>query len=276
MLSRQKTICFGHIQPKIFEDYRDTSDEFQEAVSNWEQGLADEISYIDGLNLKVYASGTAPGGPNIGKPVFQYKKEPFKTFGDGGLMIAESDNCVSFIPGGFRDAPTINTMNPIREEIGGESALMSLVHIVTIPKNTRIYNASTLKKEHIPLLNEMKELGEKAVSILLAGPKEMIGSLQWVYNQSDQITMSDGSKKSQVVTISDLSLSCQNNFNKKLQKYNILNSFHVYPAASVGWLHLHTYVGDLLTKAHDTMEQTAQSKGYKKNTDFDEVVSVLQ
>ena len=272
MLSRQGS----RVTSQIFRDYQDTSYEFQEAVSNWEQGLSDEISYIDGFELKVYASGTAPGGPNIGKPVFQYKKEPFKTFGDGGLMIAESENCVSFIPGGFRDALTINTMNPVREEIGGESALMSLVHIVTIPKKTRIYNAATLRKEHIPLLEEMKELGNKAVDILLNGPKEMIGSLQWVYRQSGEIVMNDGSKKSQVVTISDLSLSCQKNFNKRLNKYNIRDSFHVYPAASVGWLHLHTYVGDLLTKAHDTMESTAQAKGYKKNTMYDEVISALQ
>ena len=60
------------------------------------------------------------------------------------------------------------------------------------------------------------------IDILLNGPREMIGSLQWVYKQSGEIVMSDGSKKSQVVTISDLSPSCQNNFNKKLNKYNIL------------------------------------------------------
>ena len=272
MLSRQSTKPL----PQLFREYHDTSVEFQEAVSKWEQGLSDEISYIDGFELKVYASGTAPGGPNIGKPVFQYKKEPFKTFGEGGLMIAESDNCVSFIPGGFRDAPTINTMNPVREEIGGESALMSLVHIITIPKKTRIYNAATLKKEHIPLLEEMRKLGNKAVDILLNGPKEMIGSLQWVYRQSGDIVMNDGSKKSQVVTISDLSLSCQKNYNKQLNKYKILDSFHVYPTTSVGWLHLHTYVGDLLTTAHDTLESTAKAKGYKKNTMYDEVIQALQ
>lgn len=263
-------------QPKIFRDYRNTSDELQEAVSNWERGLADEISYIDEFDQKVYAPGTAPGGPNIGKPVFQYKTEPYKVFGDGGLMIAETENCVSFIPGGFRDASTINTMNPVREEIGGESALMSFVHIVTIPKKTRIYNACTLRKEHIPLLNEMKELGEKAVNILLAGPKEMIGSLKWVYNQSGDIQMNDGSKKSLLIKKSDMSPSCHKNFGMTPSKSSILNSFHVYPTTSVGWLHLHSYVGDFLTKAHDTMEQTSKSKGYKKNTDFDEVVSVLQ
>ena len=272
MLSRQSSKA----PSRLFKKYEETSSEFQGAVRNWEQGFSDEISYLDDCQVKTYASGTAPGGPNIGKPVFQYKKEPFNTFGDGGLMIAESENCVSFIPGGFRNAPTINTMNPVREEIGGESALMSLVHIVTIPKKTRIYNAATLRKEHIPLLEEMKELGNKALKILIAGPKEMIGSLKWVYNQSGEIKMSDGSKKSQVVIISDLSLSCQKNFNKDLSKYKIHDSFHVYPAASVGWLHLHTYVGDLLTKAHDTMESIAQANGYKKNTMYDEVINSLK
>ena len=82
-------------------------------------------------------------------------------------MVCESTNCISFIPAGFRNASTPNTMNPVREEIGGTTALMSLVHVLTIPKDVRIYNAATLRKEHLPVLEEMEELGQKAVDILM-------------------------------------------------------------------------------------------------------------
>ena len=78
-----------------------------------------------------------------------------------------------------------------------------------------------------------------------------------------------------VVTMDDLSSNCQMNFSKTPSRSPIRNSFHVYPAASIGWLHLHSYLGDFLTTAHDTMERQAISAGYKKNTTFEEVVSVL-
>jgi len=35
------------------------------------------------------------------------------------------------------------------------------------------------------------------------------------------------------------------------------------------------YLGDFLTTAHDTMELDASKKGYKKNTDFEEVMTSL-
>lgn len=257
----------------LFEDFRTkTSWELQEAIDSWESNSSDTISYKGDDGNQIYAPGTAPGGPNIGQPVFQYKKEPRTLIADGGLMVAESGNCVSFIPGGFRGGATVNTMNPVREEVGGLSTLMSLVHVVTIPKDKRIYNASTLKAEHIPLLQEMKELGEKAALILMKGPKNMPGSFKWVYDQPNTIKMNNGYHLTMQPSKSDLSPSCQNNFHKVIKDPEIRNSFHVFPSASIGWLHLHTYIGDLLTTAHDTMEQDAQSKGYKKNTTYDEVI----
>jgi hypothetical protein len=267
MLSRQST------KPNLFTNYQtETSWELHEAVDSWEQGTTDTISYTDDEGKTVYAPGTCPGGPNIGKPFFQFLPLK-KTFEDGGTLVCESDNCISFIPAGFRGGPTPNTMNPVREEIGSASALMSLVHVLTIPKDKRIYNAVTLKPEHKSLLKEMKELGEKAVSILLHGPKDMMGSFRWVYSQTGTIQMNDGSTKSLEVIKTDLAPSCQKNYRKKLDKPEILNSFHVFPSASIGYLHLHTYVGDLLTTAHDTMEDDAYSKGYAKNTSYDVVVS---
>ena len=250
----------------------ETTWELQLAVSEWEQGNSDTISYKDDKGCIIYAPGTAPGGPNIGQPVFQFLNMG-KSLADGGTMVAESENAVSFIPAGFRGAPTQNTMNPVRAEIGGSSALMSLVHVITIPKNTRIYNAATLKPEHKPLIEEMKELGEKAVSILMNGPKEVMGSFKWVYSQNGSIQMADGSTKSLEVVKTDLSPSCQQNYRQKIRDPDVLNSFHIFPAASIGWLHLHTYIGDLLTTAHDTMVEEAYSKGYSKNTSYEEVVS---
>ena len=87
--------------------------------------------------------------------------------------------------------------------------------------------------------------------------------------------MSDGSKKSASVVKTDLSPSCQQNFHRKILNPTILNSFHVYPAASVGWLHLHSYVGELLTTAHDSMETAYAEKGLRKNTPYDEVIDSL-
>jgi len=248
--------------------------ELAEAVDSWEKGEIDTISYTEKAQT-IYAPGTVPGGPNIGQPVFQFKQEPKTPIADGGLMVAESENCVSFIPGGFRGASTMNTMNPVREEIGGLSALMSLVHVVTIPKNQRIYNASTLKAEHKPLLQEMKELGEKAALILLKGPKTMLGSFKWVYSQEGMLEMNDGQTKSKVVVKTDLAPSCQKNFHKAIKNPELRSSFHVGNAASIGYLHLHTYIGNILTTAHDSMEREAGDKGYVKNTPFEVVVNSL-
>ncbi len=256
--------------PPFNQEYLDSPDELKQAVHAWEQRKTDTITYNDGSEV-VLAPGVAPGGPNVGKPVFQYKKEPFTHITDGGLMVAESANCVSFIPGGYRDADTPNTMNPVREEIAGNSALMSLVHVVTIPKSVRIYNAATLKPEHKELLTEMKELGERATTILMEADRSMIGSLPWIYRQTGTLTMKDGTTKSNTVVASDLSPSCQKNFGKPLKSYKILNSFHVYPTASIGWLHLHSYVGDLLTTAHDSMEWKEATQGRRKNTPYESV-----
>ena len=89
--------------------------------------------------------------------------------------------------------------------------------------------------------------------------------------------MEDGRKVSMEV-MKGSSLICKKNFKKDLSDYTILNSFHAYPSASIGWLHLHSYVGELLTSAHDTMENKELEKGpsIRKNTPYQEVVDYLQ
>ena len=126
------------------------------------------------------------------------------------------------------------------------------------------------------LLKEMKDLGEKAVNVLMNGPKEMVGSFKWVYSQTGTIQMNDGSLRSLEVVKTDLSPSCQQNYRRKVSNPKVLNSFHVFPASSIGYLHLHTYVGDLLTTAHETMEDEACAKGYRKNTSYEVVVSNIR
>lgn len=251
--------------------YRETTPwELQDAVSSWEKGETDVIKYSEGGP----APGTCPGGPNLGKPFFQFLPL-HKSFEEGGTKVAESENCISFIPAGFRGGKTPNTMNPVREELGGTSSLMSLVHVLTIPKDVRVYNAATLRVDHIPLLQEMKELGEKSAMILMKGPKTMMGSFKWQYSQQGEVEMSDGTMKSMEVVKTDLSPKCQKNFHKKIPEPTIFNSFHVYPAASIGYLHLHSYVGELLTSAHETMTKEAKEKGYHKNVPYEVVVKQL-
>ena len=251
--------------------YRESTPwDLQVAISSWENGETDVIKYSEGGP----APGTCPGGPNLGKPFFQFLPL-HKTFEEGGTKVAESGNCISFIPAGFRGGQTPNTMNPVREELGGSSALMSLVHVLTIPKVQRVYNASTLTEEHLPLLQEMKELGEKSTMILMKGSKTTMGSFKWQYSQEGDVEMSDGTMKSMKVVKTDLSPKCQKNFHKKIPNPTIFNSFHVYPAASIGYLHLHSYVGELLTTAHETMSREARDKGYHKNVPYEVVVKQL-
>ena len=107
--------------PPLFNQaYLDTPDDLKDAVHDWEVGLRDTITYVSN-GKPVLAPGTCPGGPNVGKPFFQFLPLR-KSFEEGGTMVCESENCISFIPAGFRNAQTPNTMNPAREEIGGSGA----------------------------------------------------------------------------------------------------------------------------------------------------------
>merc|ERR1711898_59335 len=153
---------------------------------------------------------------------------------------------------------------------------MSLCHVLTMPKHVRIYNAATLKEEHLPLLEEMKDLGQRAVEKLLNGDVNEIGSVRWQLAQEGSITRNDGTVHGLRLVGSDMSPGCAANLarirNDPGKLAGMINStrhsLHVYPAASVGWLHMHSYVSDLLTSAHDSMEADAKEKGYRKNTPY--------
>ena len=101
----------------------------------------------------------------MGKPVFQFL--PVKSLNYGGTMVMESQNCQLLFLLDLEKGPTTNTMNPVRYEIGGLSALMSILHVIVIPKETRIYNATTLNSSHSDLLIEMRQLGQDAITKLI-------------------------------------------------------------------------------------------------------------
>lgn len=251
------------------------------AVDNWEKMGCETITLQDGRQ----AHGVTPNG----KPVFQFI--PFNGFDQNGTVVAESDNCVAIIPAGCRDGSITHTMQPYRFDIGGLSALSSLIHLVVIPKKTsmyRIYNAVTLRKEHLPLIEEMERIGKNAVEILLNGSEEQIGSLRWILSQNGTVTKQDGSTHSTLVTEDDISehSHCRKGF-KTLKtmgvdhamdhlRKSIVSSFHVGKNASVGWLHMHCRVSALDTVALDAMEAKAIQDGLgSKNTPVKDIVDLI-
>ena len=79
----------GYDMRKLYRE--STPWDLQVAISSWENGETDTIKYSEGGP----APGTCPGGPNLGKPFFQFLPL-HKTFEEGGTKVAESENCISF------------------------------------------------------------------------------------------------------------------------------------------------------------------------------------
>ena len=257
------------------EFHADKNKDKLEVIRKWEQGESDTMF----LNDKPL-HGVIPNG----KPVFQFL-DVSKRHDEGGTMIAHSTNCIAFIPAGFRKAPTHNTMNPVKYSLGGLSALMSLGHVLVIPKHCRIYNGLTLKKSDLALVSEMEELGSLALTMLIRGAASMAGSIRWQLSQTGAIIDTDGVTHHLRVDSEDISESCQESFQlfQQGQLQQLLDqceesmkfSFHLGQQASIGYLHLHAYLGNLLTVAHDKMESKASEQGLRKNTPLDEVIYMM-
>ena len=255
-----------------------SSKELNVCIGEWERGKSETML----LNGKCI-DGTIPGGDNVGKPIFQFL--PVKSLSDGGTMVMESQNCHAIIPAGFRDASTVNTMNPVRYEIGRLSSLMSILHVIVIPKLERIYNATTLNSSHRELLIEMRQLGRDAIAKLILSDENMIGSLKWQLNQTDNITMKNGKVYNTSIKTNDMSSRgrCKRNLknareNKLSDNFmidSIRHYFHVGQSASIGYLHLHSTADCFNTIARDIMEDKAKSNGTIKNTPFDEIIKLL-
>lgn len=268
-------------------------------VTSWENGSCDTMIFGD-----KHIDGTLPqvcGENKYGKPVFQSDLQEsmpdtdtmkIKSPEHGGTLVYETTGalaCKAFMPAGFRSGPTPNTMNPYRSDIGNptgktpQNCATSWGHIVVIPVNQRIYNAVTLTKDHIELLNEMERVGKHALKILTEESVDYIGSLRWAMAQDGTMEMNDGrvvSTKLQAADFVDDSafLTCQTEGVDSVT--DMINSttestFHVGRAASVGWLHLHVRPTcfDLISKIG--MDEQASEKGYLKQTLLSDVIDAI-
>ena len=213
-----------------------------------------------------------------GKPVFEAFWDGIsKTIEDpnGGTCLYEDDDCVVIIPAGFRKAKTWNTMNPYRYEIGGASTLQSLLHILVLPK-MKIDSPLSLQKEHIPLLEKMRETGRMVMRLLYEGDTKRVGSLNWVLSQNDVVKV-DGTMMTTRVKPEDLSservIPLSTDIEEKMK--TVKESFHV-DTFSVRYLHLHVYADEWRTIAYDKMEEESKQVGKVKNVPLDAVIEVLK
>jgi hypothetical protein len=252
-----------------------TDQKLVKTIMEWECGKRDDLR-IEGEPLH--------GVLVNGMPLFQFL-DISKGFSEGGTTVAESENCFAIVPAGFRGGPTFNTMNPVKFSIGEYSAMMSLCHLLIVPKNERIYNALTLEKCHLTLISEMEDLGARALMKLIEGTASDPGSIRWQLAQSGTLKMNDDTEMNIQVTNDDFNDSCKDSFNGLLDgrmdaileecKSQMRFSFHLGTMASIGYLHMHAYLGNLLTVAHDKMEDKARKEGVPKNTPIDEVIYMM-
>lgn len=272
---------------KIYSQYYQ-NDDLVKADHNWENGLTDEIFTMKD-NEKVYAQGTVKGKPVFEDGVLESLGQPsFKTMRwRGGTMISKTKNWTCIIPGGFRNAPTTNKMNPVRYEIGKLSALQGLLHMIAIP-NQRITNCVTVEEKDLSLIEEGIKLLEITFFLLLHGGEDEIGSVRWQLNQNGDITMNDGSKHSQECSEIDFveedrelftSLKQNQNsdeFDTILKQLNLSVSCHGDTNASIRKLHLHGYSSNLKTIAYEKMEEKAKLNGSIKNIPIQHVIDMAK
>ena len=260
-----------------FETYHQfyTDKKLVKTIIDWENGKTNVLR-IEGKSIH--------GVLGNGMPLFQFL-DISKGFSEGGTTVAESENCFAIIPAGFRGGPTFNKMNPVKFSMGQYSALMSLCHVLIVPKNERIYNALTLEKCHLTLVSEMEDLGARALMKLIEGTASDPGSIRWQLTQSGTMKMADDTEMNTQVTEDDFNDSCKDSFKGLLDgrmetileecKSHMKFSFHLGTMASIGYLHMHAYLGNLLTVAYDKMEENARKEGLPKNTPLDDVIYMM-
>ena len=274
-------------EKKMFNNSRtiDTYGSFYEdkekasAFSKWEK---------DGGEIKL-EDGSVPTGvlPN-GRTLFEVL-ETGKKIEDGGTLITETEHFNIIIPAGFREYDTFNGSNPVKYSLGGTRALMSLVHLIAVPKKgspIRICNAVTMDSlEHGWLITEMEQGLVRGILKLIDGYTEMPYSVRWHLIQNKMVELSDGSEHSTQVVEDDMSESCKDSFQGLMDgriaeilekaKNDIRFSFHLHDVCSIMNIHCHGYCGNLLTLAHDIMEEEAKSKGTIKNTPTETVKMMI-
>lgn len=235
----------------------------KDIISDWENGRSD--NFVDQQGFKFYP-GTL-GATINGKPVFQVFLEKNTI-----VRICENQEHVAFIPAGFNrgkdqsktltdadiDSLTVRSdsatsvINPIQHRFAGNSALMSLLHVLVIPKQ-RIFNAVTLRNKGYNY-SSAQALGRQALQMLKDAPSDTAGSLSF--------WLKDGKLKARE---EDMASNCALPEDAEMHSIDHKYSFHVYGDNSIGYLHMHVYDGSLLTKAYEEMG------GNKKNTDVNAV-----
>jgi hypothetical protein len=271
---------------KIYSDYYNNPDQVK-ADLNWQNGSTDEIFTIQD-NQKVFSSGTVKGKPVFEDGVLESLGQPsFKTMRwKGGTMVSKSKNWTCIIPGGFRNGPTQNKMNPVRYDIGGLSALQGLIHVIAIP-NQRITNCVTVEEKDLNLINEGIQLIEITFFLLLHGGIDEIGSLRWQLNQWGEITMNDSTIHSLECTetdivdedrelFSNLKNTLHSNIDDFINQVELSVTCHGDTNASIRKLHLHGFSSNLKTIAYQKMEDKAKLNGSQKNIPIQHVIDMAK
>ena len=157
----------------VYESFYNDEDRAR-AFMKWEKKESDEIRMSDGSIPK----GVLPNG----KTLFEVL-ETGKKMEDGGTLITTTEHFNIIIPGGYKDYDTFNGANPVKYSLGGMRALMSLVHLIAVPKKgspIRICNAVTMDSlKHGWLISEMEEGLVRGILKLIDGYTDMPYSVRW-------------------------------------------------------------------------------------------------
>ena len=285
-----------------------------ETVRKWEAGETDTL-FVDEAAGEV-AEGALPASlPQAmrGKPIFQCFVEDVesgrKCLAEAFPTILYSDaRCLAFIPAGFRgsadhDARALQayaasdgsrkeqqqlvnemslmplTMNPTSLNQGHGASLMSLVHVLVIPRK-RLYNAVTLKPEDAELVRHMQDVGRASVRALLRADGRDEGG-----GTSSLTTVPSTLAELSATTYLPGGLSLGEQPAKSLGGSGWVGApettFHVYPQQTIGWLHLHVTCAALRTAAYAHMDSKARQKdvggnaGFPKNIRAEDILSDL-
>jgi hypothetical protein len=248
------------------QDYTTARNQFRkntdqkEEIEAWENGLLDSFrGDIKGII------------PSMGKSVFQMCFDPDNTKFEFTTLLEETDEYIVIVPAGYRSdrAPTYKTTNPPMSRIGGNSALMSLVHVLVIPKR-RIYNALTLWKKDIPLVKKMQSVADKWVRYLSTADDRVPFSKAWMLD--GLISANPELQEEFKIVPEDMSLV--NNSRTPFCLYGTLHPDNVPVATtfhinhSIGWLHMHGFANNLLTTGYDIH--------HEKNVSVDSVLVGLE
>lgn len=302
---------------KLLRDIFNEDVHLTSVVQEWEAGRSATL-FLDAAEEGV-ADGVLPSSlpPALrGKPIFQALLEQVEC-GDKALsqafpsVIYGDAQCVAFTPAGFRGDVNRNaaavdairhkhkklnvaaamqelteslcltplTMNPVSSNQGKCAALMSHAHVLVIPRE-RKYNAVTLTSADVPLIRHLQLVGKACVRALLRADGRDEHGLASALGQVPQ-TLAELAAAPYLPGGLSLGEECARQIGGSGSISEPETTFHVYPQASIGWLHLHASCAKLRTAAHAKSDLKARGKvvgerdGFPKNIRADDIVSVL-